>query len=407
MFSTVNSGKFDTLNRHKSLLLRNSFVVSRRFLLETTAFGSLTLIFIQSCNKKSYCNFYLIYCNFKIYNSNMKFNTEKKNSIISYILEKISEGSDSPASHVSGVFGINKSTVYRYLNELTAQGLIEKTGHDSYRLVNKEWNYKLSCPGSDLVSDTDLYTNYLLPHLSGFSANVIGIWSYALSEMTNNILDHSKASEVQMSIIQNSLQTSVILKDNGVGIFQKIKDHFHFPSIDDAISELFKGKLTTDEINHSGEGIFFTSRLMDSFYIISSGKIFSCNKFDAEKILNSTSDDESGTCVIMSLSNQSKKELKEIFDAYADIDGGFTKTSIPLKNMFDVSPVSRSQAKRLCERLDRFNEVILDFEGLTSMGQGFAHQVFVVYKNQHPEVDLKPVNMNDTIRKMYYHVTNS
>ena len=80
---------------------------------------------------------------------------------------------------------------------------------------------------------------------------------------------------------------------------------------------------------------------------------------------------------------------------------------IPLKNIFDSAPVSRSQAKRLCNRLEKFEEVILDFEGNSWMGQGFAHQMFVVFKNAHPSITIKPINMNESVENMYNHVLKS
>lgn len=86
-------------------------------------------------------------------------------------------------------------------------------------------------------------------------------------------------------------------------------------------------------------------------------------------------------------------------------DDGFTKTTIPLNNIFSASPVSRSQAKKVCNRLDRFKEVILDFEGLNWMGQGFAHQIFVVFARENPEIRLVPVHMGEDVEKMYRHVT--
>jgi len=95
-----------------------------------------------------------------------------------------------------------------------------------------------------------------------------------------------------------------------------------------------------------------------------------------------------------------------VFDRYSNLDNGFDKTTIPLKNMFETAPVSRSQAKRVCNRLNEFREVILDFEGLEWMGQGFAHQIFVVFQNAHPDIVLTPVNMSDGVNKMYNHVVN-
>ena len=109
----------------------------------------------------------------------------------------------------------------------------------------------------------------------------------------------------------------------------------------------------------------------------------------------------------MTLANDSQKQAKDVFDQYADVDGGFTKTRIPLNHFFESAPVSRSQAKRLLGRLEQFREVELDFEGLDWMGQGFAHELFVVYPYTHPDVRLIPLNMNEDVRKMYAHVTTS
>ena len=85
-------------------------------------------------------------------------------------------------------------------------------------------------------------------------------------------------------------------------------------------------------------------------------------------------------------------------------DYGFTETSIPLKNVYDMPPVARSQAKRLVKRLENFEEVILDFEGVEAIGQGFAHELFVVFRNAHPDTRLIPVNTNDTVNMMISHV---
>ncbi|MBR2500559.1 MAG: STAS-like domain-containing protein, partial [Clostridia bacterium] len=190
-------------------------------------------------------------------------------------------------------------------------------------------------------------------------------------------------------------------------IFEKIKKYFDLASLDDAICELFKGKLTTDKQNHSGEGIFFTSKLMDRFSILSSDKIFKADKFDSSNIISMPENLGKGTIVLMSLSNYTHKKSKEVFDKYSDINGGFTKTIIPLKNIFDGAPVSRSQARRVLTSLDKFEEVILDFDEIEWIGQGFAHQIFVVFKNQQPNIQIIPVNMNEDVTKMYNHVINT
>lgn len=103
--------------------------------------------------------------------------------------------------------------------------------------------------------------------------------------------------------------------------------------------------------------------------------------------------------------NNSKVDIKEVFDMYSDVDNGFIKTHIPLKSIFtDGYPVSRSQAKRLSARFESFEEILLDFDGIDDIGQGFAHELFVVFKRKHPHVNLNVTNENQDVRKMIAHV---
>lgn len=338
----------------------------------------------------------------------MKFSEDKKNAILHYILEKISQNTTSLSKKVSETFNVNQSTIHSYITDLLEKNIITKVKRGEYKLVTNSYKYILSRKNGDLDSDLYALEECLSRHISGFPQNVQGIWNYVFSEMVNNVMDHSAAETATIHVIQDYINTTVILSDNGVGIFKKLKDYFGFPSIDETICELFKGKLTTDSMNHSGEGIFFSTKLMDSFYIISSGYLFTNSKYDESKyedtkLLNNSSQSDIGTTVVMKLSNFSIKEVKDIFNLYEDSSGRFTKTILPLKNIFKASPVSRSQAKRVCNNLDKFKEVIIDFDEITWMGQGFAHQLFVVFTNQHPETKIIPINMNEDVQKMYNH----
>lgn len=336
----------------------------------------------------------------------MKFSEEKKQAIRSYILEKISEGRENLSSSVREAFGISTNTYHNYIRELTSEGIIQKNGQGKYELITKriERTYKRS--RGEFKSDTYAFDDCLEKEIANLGRNIISIWSYAFSEMANNVIDHSEAENMHITIEKSYLYTTVIMKDDGVGIFNKIQKHFSLDNLDEAICELFKGKLTTDENNHSGEGIFFSSRMMDKFFIISDGKIFSTSKYNIDDI-SDIDGCGGGTCVYMTLSNFTKRTAKEVFDAYADVDNGFTRTMIPMKNIFDSSPISRSQAKRLCNRLDKFEEVVLDFDEVEWMGQGFAHQIFVVFAKNNPQIKLVAENMSESVEKMYLHVKNS
>ncbi len=112
-----------------------------------------------------------------------------------------------------------------------------------------------------------------------------------------------------------------------------------------------------------------------------------------------------GTRIVMALSNFSNQSIKEVFDEYASVDGGFTVSKIPMKKVCDSGyPVSRSQAKRLYFGFEKFKTIILDFKDVDDIGQGFAHELFVVFKRKNPNVELKCVNENENVSRMIAHV---
>ena len=335
----------------------------------------------------------------------MKFNTDLKQRIQLYILEKISNRDSEIIATTVNSFGISKNTVSNYLRELQDNKVIKKVKRNCYELVSNKQEFVLYKNDGQLIEESKIYDSYILPLLNNVSKNVLQIWQYVFSEMTNNVIEHSEATELRIVVKQDYLKTEIILVDNGIGIFNKIKNHLGLTDTEDAICELFKGKLTTDEAHHSGEGIFFSSKILDSFAILSDGKIFTMDEFDngavQEDIFMS---DLCGTMVSMQLSNFSNKQLMNVFNEFSSVEQGFNKTIIPLRNVFISNPVSRSQAKRVCARLERFEEVTLDFKDVSWAGQGFMHEIFVVFAKYNPAIKIIPINMNDDVSKMLNHV---
>ncbi len=345
----------------------------------------------------------------------MSFTEEKRETIKQYILEKIHENSPNIAKRTSESFHISLNTVYRYLKEMETRQVI-KYENEKYSLVQTLDCYELVRSKNELIYEDIIYNKYISNYMNTLPRNVQMIWEYSFMEMMNNAIEHSNADTVILAIIKDYLTTTILLIDNGIGIFKKIKEFYNFDSLDDAVNELFKGKLTTDTNNHSGEGIFFTSRILDEFAAISDEKVFTHDKYnehffniDDYAVLHNIKQfmNGSGTVIFMSLSNFSKKTTKEVFDMFSDIDNGFTKTQIPIRNMFETYPVSRSQAKRLCHRFDKFQEIELDFKDISEIGQGFAHELFVVFQKQHPDIKLLPINISNDVSNMINHVKNT
>ena len=112
----------------------------------------------------------------------------------------------------------------------------------------------------------------------------------------------------------------------------------------------------------------------------------------------------------MVISLNSARTTKEIFDQYTNVpeDYTFSKTVVPIRlaTYGGEQLVSRSQGKRLIARFDRFKTVILDFEGVSEIGQAFADEVFRVYSQGHPETEIVPSNMSVSVAQMYERVTS-
>jgi formamidopyrimidine-DNA glycosylase len=112
---------------------------------------------------------------------------------------------------------------------------------------------------------------------------------------------------------------------------------------------------------------------------------------------------QTGTGVFMKLKNNTARTVKKVFDEFTTGDEyGFTKTVVPVKlaQYGNEQLISRSQAKRLMARVDRFKVVILDFDNVEGIGQAFADEVFRVFVAQHPNVEVVPLHANKNVQQM-------
>ena len=98
-----------------------------------------------------------------------------------------------------------------------------------------------------------------------------------------------------------------------------------------------------------------------------------------------------------------ERTTKEIFDEYTSDDFVFNKTKITVhlaKDYLGHDFVSRSLAKRILMNVEKFKVIVLDFENIDNIGQGFADEVFRVFKNKNPDITIVPINMNEEIEFM-------
>jgi hypothetical protein len=223
--------------------------------------------------------------------------------------------------------------------------------------------------------------------------------------MLNNVIDHSESATMQVRVRRAPQRIELEIFDRGIGIFKKIRRDCELESDRDAILQLTKGKFTTDPERHTGEGIFFTSRMFDSFAILSGDLYLSHHRDQRAWLLDKRSGKEPhGTSVFMEIDPNSTHTTQEVFDFYASErdDSGFNRTTVALEfAASDREPlISRSQARRVVANLERFKEVVLDFNRVESIGPAFADEIFRVFAHRHPELKLIPINTNEAVERM-------
>lgn len=322
-----------------------------------------------------------------------------------FIVDNVEKHPGTISKVTADHFKITRQGVNKHLQKLTQEGALSETGNTrnrAYRLCPLlDWNAQYEI-GEGLAEDI-VWREAIAPQLGNVPDNVRSIWQHGFTEMFNNAIDHSAGSTINVFIKKTAATTEMVVMDNGVGIFKKIQAAMSLLDERHAILELSKGKLTTDPKNHSGEGIFFTSRMFDEFDILSGGVFFLHRFGEALDWLSDRKNPGSGTSVWMKLNNHTARTTRKIFDQFASgEDHGFHKTVVPveLARYGNEQLVSRSQAKRLLARVELFTVVMLDFTGVPSIGQAFADEIFRVFPLRHPEVELVPCHASSEVKRM-------
>lgn len=322
-------------------------------------------------------------------------------AIRGFILEAVENNDTKVIHHTMEKFKVTRQAVHQHIRHLIKQEVLIHTNYGSYELQPQEgWVETFSV--ADNPQEDVVWRNEIAPRIGKLPDNTLNIWHYGFTEMFNNVIDHSKSVTAWIRIKKTAHTTEMDLVDSGVGIFNKIRSEMNLLDERHAVLELTKGKLTTDPKGHTGEGIFFTSRVFDTFYILS-GEVFLTHHYGEEEdwILQNR-ENHNGTWISMKLRNNTSRTTKEIFDKFSDDDYGFTKTVVPVRlaQYGNERLVSRSQAKRLLERVDRFKTVLFDFTEVEAIGQAFADEVFRVFANEHPQIEIIAIKGNIDVMQM-------
>lgn len=312
---------------------------------------------------------------------------------------------------IVGETGLSRAYVQRFLKYLADEGIIIRMGKANQAhyvptmkkgaLPTKPLRVRKVITNKGLSEDKVLgqikEESAIFQNISG---NVSSIIDYAFTEMLNNAIEHSMSNKIDIIVMKTATDIRFSVADRGVGIFNNIRKEKQLASTMEAIQDLLKGKETTMPAAHSGEGIFFTSKIADSLIIKSFEKKVVFDNLGQDIYIK---DIESlkGTKVDFALNVKSKKTLPDLFNQYTDESFRFSQTSVKVKLYHqDVDYVSRSQARRILARLEKFQTVEIDFKDVEAVGQAFADEVFRVWQSAHPNIKVIIKNADENIMLM-------
>lgn len=312
------------------------------------------------------------------------------------------------AADVVRFSGISRQAAAKHLRELVASRQLLKEGATRgarYIPFNPKKAASLKTPSiilvykirgleEDRVFEAWAHRTHLKRQLSPSAFKIV---QYAFTEMLNNAIDHSKAARVRIEVRWEGGILTFTVSDRGIGAFESIRRKFKMRDAFEAAEHLLKGKQTTAPERHSGQGIFFTSRIADHFVLESRAL-----KLDVNNLIQDVSlldrKPLQGTKVTFSLRQRSRKDLKKLFGAYTDSDLVFDKTEVKIRlSKTSGEYVSRSEARRLLFGLEKFKRIMMDFSGVRGVGQGFADEVFRVFAKNHPQIRIEPCRMSPSV----------
>ena len=210
----------------------------------------------------------------------------KIKQLILSITEDVVKHPKDLARYYMETLNISRVGASNYIQQLEKLGWISRSGPSTRPVFSTGYQrqisklYKIKNLEEDLAWSKDFKPYFTL------APNVLNIVNHGFTEMLNNAIDHSGGKEVFVWARQTEQRFTLAISDNGIGIFAKISNALKLPDMRQAIFELSKGKFTTDPSKHSGEGVFFTSRMFDWFEINANNLEFYHDKKLAEDILH-------------------------------------------------------------------------------------------------------------------------
>jgi anti-sigma regulatory factor (Ser/Thr protein kinase) len=306
---------------------------------------------------------------------------------------------------------ISRQYISALISQMVREGLLLKGGSTASAFYTLPINSDLVSESirlrfkRDQIEEHAVFNKLRDRHnlIRGLSDNMQSILFYAFTEMLNNAIEHSNSENVEIEIKKEKSNLNFIVNDFGIGVFKNVMKQRKLNSEIEAMQDLLKGKTTTQPHSHTGEGIFFTSKIADIFLLESYDYRLRVDNNIEDVFFEELKPSKKGTRVVFTINDNSKKHLNDVFNKYVvnPDEPGFNKTEILVRLFIqETIYISRSQAKRIMSGLDKYETIVLDYEKVSTVGQAFADEIYRVFKNDHPKIKIESRNMIDPVKFM-------
>jgi anti-sigma regulatory factor (Ser/Thr protein kinase) len=329
-----------------------------------------------------------------------------QNRVRAVIEELFTSREHVSSGEVAVAAGVTRQAAHHHLRAMVDAGQLARVGAGRGARYTMRSRLSRQCDLAGLEEDrvwkADIES---LLHLDAHifdNPHLKPVLSYAFTEMLNNAIDHSQGKQARIRWFLDSEHIAFEIEDDGIGVFRKVREARNLRDDIQAVGELAKGKQTTAPDQHTGQGIFFTSKLMDKFILASGQTAWTVDSLIEDEAIAWLDKARIGTLVRCEIDLATAREFGEVSSEFSDPDTFDFIQSRFRVNLFREGStfVSRSEAKRVGARLEEFRFVELDFDGVEQVGQGFLDELFRVWSNGHPQTELIPINANPAISAM-------
>jgi len=303
--------------------------------------------------------------------------------------------------NVVAVTGVSRQAVHAQLQALVATGVLSQEGAGRsvrYRSINPRRRFRYALDGLEEDQVWEEVRNEV-PELDGLPEVADRALNTAVVELVNNAISHSRGKYVEVYFRKVHNRLVVEVSDDGEGIFDHLAHENELSDSMDALRQLTKGRLTTLPEEHTGEGLFWLSKIADFLEIESGGLLWMVDN-EIDDVGVASAQVRQGTRVRFEVDTGTKKSAESVFVGSPE-SFELSRRRVVVK-LFESGNrfLSRSEAKKLLSGLGSFRHVVLDFKGVKAVGQGFVDEAFRVWTGRHPRTRLHPINMEPAIELM-------